>query len=366
MADLKKVKAGDPLKIPAPDYNAMIEAAKAHRRNQINFETEADRISNQSTVFPIRNNSGSDLDRFSILGIGEPVFDPEFHLNSFKNDIAFDGSTPDDDHVGKFAILQEPANDGKIANACYGGVSVVRIDITNKNHGFAEAKIGETGHLESGFVGSAQILWPKTPSEGITWAIVRLGASGARENVFWAGIRDVLGGGPRWEYTFEEVEYSYSPAPSIGGIAQPGFEWRWYPILEEKGPSKELFPVRSGTALNTVEINQGVGSSFGNPLGNGVKTLFLNGDILWPAAGCAGIWGAPVGPQFSPPYYPGIGGNEPPEYRAVVRMYELDEGDKRYWFWMNNIVTVSDPFSCAELAECTTGDFKCACTTGDI
>jgi len=331
MAHLKKVKAGDPFKIPAPDYNAMIDAAKAHRQSLINFETETDCISDQSTIFPLRNNSGSDLNRFSILGIGEPIFDPEFHLASFKNDIAFDGSIPTKDYIGKFAILQGPANAGKIAKACYSGTSVVRIDVIDERHGFAEAKIDETDHLESRSAGSAQILW-KAPGTGISWAIVRLGTR-ARENVFWAGITKVTRVRAHvWDYDFEEVEYLYDIWAPFGPC------WRWFPI------TKKGYPVRAGTARNTVEINQG----YGNPLGNGVNRIINLGAAVWPAAG--------VDPST----------NEPPFYKAVVRMHELPEGDHRYWFWMNNVVTIERTWTCDNLENCTTGDFKCACTTGDI
>ena len=335
MADLKKVNVGDALSIPAPDWNAMVDAAKAHRDSLINTDATAGEFQNRSTIFPIRNTTGSDLGRFAVLGIDQPIFDPAVHLLSFKNSIAFDGVIPDSDsHKGKFAILLEPAKDGKIANACFVGVCVAQIDMLDENHKFAEIKDASTDELESGDTGTAQILWVE-PGIGVKLAYVRVGVAGAQSNSFWGGITKVkkVSGKYIWRYTFVEVAWNFSTSKF------------------EAIPSG-----RTGIALN--------GSEFGNTedgeMANGVDIGSIEGTVVvWPVAIVN---------------------------RTVIRIWEStsDLGETKYIMSQTNAVTVetdppSDtpggppggppggtgipgpiPFSCRDLEQCSCQDL-CTC-----
>ncbi len=346
MADLNKVRQGDPLSIPAPDYNAMIDAAKAHRKSLINLETEAEASHNQSTIFPIRNNSLLDLPRFSILGIDQPIFDPAVNLNNFKNSIAFEGVTPTADHESEFAVLVEPANKGKIANACFGGVCIAKIFKTDDSHAFAESRPGSTDVLVSKDAGSAQILWSE-PGLGEKWAYVRVGSPGAqRSREFWGGIINVTVINTlvktSWHYTFQEVD----PVLWTGS----GFP------LGQKSRFVRKAGGRVGSVWNTTEIENTASEA-----GNGVDIGSIDGlSTLWPAA----------------LRNPG-GGAAGEGYKTVVRIYEFFVTDTSrqpplkiplYWFQAHNAFSVEpqEGFSCADLADCSSEDVPCGCSCADI
>ena len=66
---LKKVKSGDPLRIPAATFNAMIDAARDHQQRRQGREQTSFPAFRQSGIVLARNDSGSDRDRFDGLGI---------------------------------------------------------------------------------------------------------------------------------------------------------------------------------------------------------------------------------------------------------------------------------------------------------
>lgn len=126
-------------------------------------------------MFQIQNDSGDDLDAFSVLGISGSYFDPTDtdEARSFQNaEPVLVGDTPaEPDHVGKFAILLEPLADGQVGMACVAGVCQVKVDGTGD---YADIKDGETSYLKAGSSGLARVLW-RAAGAGEQWAVVRLG-----------------------------------------------------------------------------------------------------------------------------------------------------------------------------------------------
>ncbi len=85
MTDLHPVHSGDPLRIKASTYNAILAATKAHQQSSLGLGAKGKALAYPSAVFPIKNISGSDISRFGILGIDDSLFDPSTDLASFKN-----------------------------------------------------------------------------------------------------------------------------------------------------------------------------------------------------------------------------------------------------------------------------------------
>lgn len=176
---LTKVKTGDPLVISAADYNAFVDAALDLRQRQLaqGRVTKASQWENGPVL--VRNDSGSDVGRFYVLGLNGPIFTPTADLDGFKNHRAWVGGSPDETaHADcKFVITQVPIAAGKLGLACIGGATPVQVEVTNETHAFADVVTGTTANLASSASGGAQILW-KESGTGLKWALVRLGGGG--------------------------------------------------------------------------------------------------------------------------------------------------------------------------------------------
>ncbi|MCL2645586.1 MAG: hypothetical protein FWD61_01110 [Phycisphaerales bacterium] len=174
---LKKVKPGDKLRIPATTYNAFIDTTRAFQASQRNIGSTPQSAMRSSGIVLVRNDSGNDLSRYSVLGIDSPIIDPEDNLDAFKNKVAVVGVTPsEDDHVGKFVILLEPLKSKKIGMAYGAGICPVKIDVPDEDveYPYADIADGKTANLKAKHYGAATILW-REGGTGVQWALVRLG-----------------------------------------------------------------------------------------------------------------------------------------------------------------------------------------------
>lgn len=187
----KKVRPGQPLRIPAETFNTFIDAARDFKARQRTVARTAQPAFQQTGIVPIRNDSGSDRDRFDVLGVGGVVIQPFENLLEFQNHPALVGVVPNEaDHYGRFAVLLEPLRAGAIGRACLSGVCVVRLNVIDESHDFADVEDGCTENLKTATVGSAFILWKEPADYGdyggcydyygygyglLRWAVVRIG-----------------------------------------------------------------------------------------------------------------------------------------------------------------------------------------------
>lgn len=189
---LRKVKSGDLLRIPAGTYNAFVNAAEDFRARQRSQGREAQAGHVSSGIVLVRNNSGSDCDRFGVLGIDGPIINPADNEQAFKNRRALKGVTPAiASHFGKFVICLEPIANGKIGQAMVSGVCVVKVSVQNASDRYADVENGQLLRLKSGPIGAAVILWHETGT-GLKWAIVSLGPA-VPESDFWAEVQQTPG-----------------------------------------------------------------------------------------------------------------------------------------------------------------------------
>ena len=169
----RKVKSGDPLRIPAETFNAFVDAAQDFRNRQNAQGVETKGSAQGNTVVLVKNASGSDQERFAVLGVAAPVISPSANLPEFKNRVVLSCVTPSDDHRGRFVVLAEPIKSGNMGRAVAAGVTPVKVSVQNSADDSADVFSGQTGHLKSG-EGAASILW-KESGTGIVWAVVRIG-----------------------------------------------------------------------------------------------------------------------------------------------------------------------------------------------
>jgi len=174
---LRKVKSGDPLRIPAGAYNAFVDAAVDLRRRQHEESREPQRLRRDGDVILVLNSTASTVGRFGVLGLTDPIILPGDALELER--VAFAGVLPQPEHAGRFAILLETAAPGAIVRAAMGGVVPVKIGMADPDDQFADVSPGLTDRLQSGESGAAQILWVETSISTVRQAFVRLPAAGA-------------------------------------------------------------------------------------------------------------------------------------------------------------------------------------------
>lgn len=173
---LKKVQAGQPLRIPAATFNTFIDVARDHQQRQNNAETRHQASSLQSGVVPVRNEAVAAVARYGVLAIKRPVIPPDVSLDGFKNHRALIGYEPvAGTHEGKFVITAEPIAVNSIGAAFASGVCPVQINVLDSTHDYADIADGDTAKLVSqADPGGARILW-KEVGTGTLWAIIRFG-----------------------------------------------------------------------------------------------------------------------------------------------------------------------------------------------
>ena len=177
---MKKVTSGQRLNIPAEYFNNFIDASEFVKRQQ-NQGTPVEKSKLSADVILIKNTSNSAVDRWGVLGIGEPLITPNAGEVEFSRRIAFKGETLDADHAGKFAIAQEPIAVDAIGRAKIAGVSIAAIKLVDEDHDTVDIYQDGSGYkLMSAVGGSGQILWVDAVpvSGGLHLAVIRFGGIG--------------------------------------------------------------------------------------------------------------------------------------------------------------------------------------------
>lgn len=171
--NMKKVRSGDSLDIPAATFNTFIDSARDFLSRQSDMNRACSKDTRNSGIILVKNASGEDRARFEILGIKEPVISVSDNEEQFKNRIALTGELPtESDHAGKFVILLEPLKADSIGMAMAMGICQVKINIESEDHSHADVKDDDATTLQSNASGAAQILW-KESGTGIKWCTIR-------------------------------------------------------------------------------------------------------------------------------------------------------------------------------------------------
>ena len=259
---LRKVKSGDPFKMPAATFNAFVDAARGHRDRQHASGQQPKPTERHSGIVQVRNDSGSDRDRFDVLGIASPIFSPAIDVDAFKNQPAISCVTPAADHVGKFVILLEPLAAGSIGRAMAAGVCPAKIDITDTNHGYADAADGQTGNLDSSSSGAAQILWAESGT-GVKWTLVRWGAAsgGSTDSAKILGGSGETADTESWDITNQGSNNGVLFNPHrlywSGVATEPVYEFRRYALHDSAGRLTFVGPEVRTTAFSTGPCQEG-------------------------------------------------------------------------------------------------------------
>lgn len=190
---------GDPLNPVPEDAAGLIGGAAFNKFAKAARKFYGDKYSQNSLTEPpdetgnvclVRNNTSSDLKRYNVLGVGNPIISSSVNLDEFKRQPTFIGATPSAAHVGKFCVLLENIPAGEIGRALLDGVVPVQVSVTSTSHRFADVTANVTEYLASSspFRG-AMILTPLT-STGLQWCLVRLSNSPLTADEILGGVTD--------------------------------------------------------------------------------------------------------------------------------------------------------------------------------
>ncbi|AMV18916.1 hypothetical protein [Planctomyces sp. SH-PL14] len=168
----ERVSPGSPQRIPARDWNGLMDMARAFSSGALDPPTQ--RMSG-SWGPRVRNATGSDLPVGSVLAITGSYLDPSQNLGEFQRKIVLVGSLPDSDaHAGKFVITKDAIPASKMGECIVMGVAPVLVD--NGDGDFADVATGQTSYLARGTTG-AKVLWADDTEyeEDRFWALVAIG-----------------------------------------------------------------------------------------------------------------------------------------------------------------------------------------------
>ncbi len=171
---LRKPMVGEPIPHSKQTWDAIIDTVQRDRKRLLNGGPGSVDLGEPDGLILVKNNSGSAIARFGVLGISGILISPSTNLPEFQNNAALTGVTPaTPTHTGKFVVAYEPIPAGAIGRAFVFGICPVQVNINTAGDKFADVKNGDATQLTSGAIGSAQILYAPA-STGTQWALVRL------------------------------------------------------------------------------------------------------------------------------------------------------------------------------------------------
>jgi sarcosine oxidase delta subunit len=179
----RKVLPGDPLKIPAEAWNALVDLSQDQKNQRHDQFSHAEGTSRQTSLAKVRNQTGVDLDRFSIVALGTPIITPAANLKEFKRQVSFQGLVPGAGTGPRFGVLLEPLKNSLIGTAAIGGCVITRVSVGSVAYNAAETIVGQNGYLRSVPHGPASVLWIESTG-ALRWAVIRFDDANYEEIVF--------------------------------------------------------------------------------------------------------------------------------------------------------------------------------------
>ena len=179
----RKVQPGDPLKIPAEAWNALVDLSQQQKNQRHDQRSNDEGTSRQTTLAKVRNQTGVDLDRFSVVALGTPIITPAANLTEFKRQVSFQGLVPSAGTGPRFGVLLEPLKNNFIGTAALGGCVITRVSVGATAYACAETVTGQNGYLRSVPHGPASVLWIES-SGTVRWAVIRFDDANYEEIVF--------------------------------------------------------------------------------------------------------------------------------------------------------------------------------------
>ena len=252
--DLRKVRSGQPLRIPAGAYNAFVDAAVDLRSRQGRGQAVAGPLVESAQrgigVVLVRNDSGELIEPHHALAITgvlvEPGEDDQERTFHSRTPLTGDVATEESDTLA-FAVALQPIKPNALGPCVLTGVTTARVYITNETDTTCELAADETV-LASTPMGGIPILW-KEDGTGEKWAVIELGRpSPGRITAILGAAQPIPTERNRWRYPWVEAQIDGNPG-------SPDY-LRYVPVengLTSQAPSGGEDPTR--LAINRFEAH---------------------------------------------------------------------------------------------------------------
>jgi hypothetical protein len=198
MDAFQRALPGKPMRIPAMAYNAMLDAAEAHRKSASVGGASAGAGQGGPHVVRLRNDSGADVPQYGILGLGDIIheWDPDdaaLQAEFMRNPRVFAGELPAATHARRWALALHAIPQGQIGAAAVLGVYPCLLEVGSGSHEQAGPTAGDVTKLTSAASGTADVLW-KEDGTGEKRALVFVrpfsAAGETRDPLWFAGPTD--------------------------------------------------------------------------------------------------------------------------------------------------------------------------------
>lgn len=264
----RKVRAGQPLTIPATAYNAFVDAAVDQRSRERDSRGGAGTDLMPRGVVLVRNDSAETIEPYHALAITGVLIVPD----ADDQERTFQSRTPltgemaaEQSDLMAFVVCQQPIAPGELGRCVLTGVTPALVLVQDESDGTCELAPGETV-LTTTPLGGAPILW-KEEGLGERWAVIEVGrASHGRITAVLGEAQAIPGESNRWRYPWQEARLDGDPGSDT--------YLRYAPVvdgLSSRGPGGVEDPVRM--AINRFEAHHCddpiAGSGFGGLLGVG-------------------------------------------------------------------------------------------------
>ncbi|XZE56643.1 hypothetical protein SH139x_002766 [Planctomycetaceae bacterium SH139] len=176
------VTSGQPLRLPAATWNAMLDAARAHEQSKFDRKSGVTDGLRQPTLAKVRNQTGQARNQFDVVGLIAPLVGPGDNFSEFQRQATFSAGLPV--AGGAVGILTEPLAAGAIGTAVVAGVIAARVAVSGTVYDCAEPLTGTSNHLRSVPHGPFRVLWIEQNGLPLRWAMVRFDDSNQEEVVY--------------------------------------------------------------------------------------------------------------------------------------------------------------------------------------
>lgn len=218
---IRERRMGDPFP-GAAEFNEIVRAVRYVNANRLGGAQASVESLDAGERIAVLNDTDTDVPRFGIVEIYEPVFTPTDNIEEFSSRPSLKARVPTAAARGRIAIALEPLPAGRVGVAIFSGVAVCKVNVTDANATFAKEVVGNATRLETSTVGAIPIIWRESGSSGEKWAVVLLGAQALnpRRTRRRLSITAATSAGTNiWDYTVlvdgvsEDAENLYEQTP---------------------------------------------------------------------------------------------------------------------------------------------------------